>query len=409
MDKLSDYIIRPARRTYNPEKDLGPSLFTIDHKYIGSRIDFELKNRRKKTIKCSLFHHNLKYGEKHPLIIYCHGNSGNRTYSYEIVYKMLKANISVLTFDFAGCGLSEGKYVFLGYFEQYDIDDIIEYSLENFMFIDPTRIGVWGRSMGAVSALMHASRNSSLSLIILDSPFKDLSVLLKEYINKFKIISSLFGKYIYNKLKKKVLKKAAFDIEDLKPIEAIKNCYVPAFFFTTNKDKVVPGHHAKELHSVYPGEKEYLETKGNHNSRRQPEVYEAMLNFIEKIFARKNEELNKNISSEETTEIQELSEEKKNINKNEVKSPKLEVVEEINKPKMEKQFLSKKQDDSPQQNKSRGNMPNVPDLSDGLILVQNDQAEDMDMLPTDLCGADLLTSKNSSILQTDDDLTRTIE
>ena len=40
---------------------------------------------------------------------------------------------------FNRCGVSEGKYVFLGYFEQYDIDDVLEHALDRFKFIDPER------------------------------------------------------------------------------------------------------------------------------------------------------------------------------------------------------------------------------------------------------------------------------
>jgi len=56
MNKIANYIIRrifplftwshpffPAeRRSYKPEKDLGATLFTIDHKFYGSRTDFEV-------------------------------------------------------------------------------------------------------------------------------------------------------------------------------------------------------------------------------------------------------------------------------------------------------------------------------------------------------------------------------
>jgi len=46
--------------------------------------------------------------------------------------------------------------------------------------------------MGAVSALLFASRNTSISLIVLDSPFKDFAQLLKEYINRFKVVGVAF-------------------------------------------------------------------------------------------------------------------------------------------------------------------------------------------------------------------------
>ena len=35
-------------------------------------------------------------------------------------------------------------------------------------------IGLWGRSMGAVTALMHADRDPSIAAMVLDSPFTTL-------------------------------------------------------------------------------------------------------------------------------------------------------------------------------------------------------------------------------------------
>ena len=51
------------------------------------------------------------------------------------------------------------------------------------------RIGVWGRSMGAVTSLLFAASDPdpNIRLLILDSPFTDLSQLMKEYIDRFKV------------------------------------------------------------------------------------------------------------------------------------------------------------------------------------------------------------------------------
>jgi len=277
-----------TRRAYDPE-DLGPTFFTVDQKYYCRRTDFEIQNRRFKSLQCSLFHHDIGEDDetRHPLIVFCHGNSGNRTYSYEIVSKMLSAQISVLTFDFAGCGLSDGKFVFQGLFEQYDIEDVIEYSLKRFHFIDPQRIGIWGRSMGAIAALLFAAHNHTAAFLIIDSPIKDFSDIINEYITRVKIIPNMIGQYILKQLRKRILQLASFDIEELKPIEMISTCTTPALFHHTNKDQVVPPQHSRDLYKAYPAEKEYLETEGGHNSPRVDQYYEIVQKFINKIFSRR--------------------------------------------------------------------------------------------------------------------------
>ena len=41
-------------------------------------------------------------------------------------------------------------------------------------------IGLWGRSMGAGTALMHAYRDHSIAGLVLDSAFSDLAIAAKE-------------------------------------------------------------------------------------------------------------------------------------------------------------------------------------------------------------------------------------
>ncbi len=45
-------------------------------------------------------------------------------------------------------------------------------------------IGLWGRSMGAVTALMYADRDPSIAGLVLDSPFSNLEELARELASK---------------------------------------------------------------------------------------------------------------------------------------------------------------------------------------------------------------------------------
>jgi alpha/beta superfamily hydrolase len=59
---------------------------------------------------------------------------------------LLPSNITVFAYDFSGSGLSEGEYVSLGYYEKEDLKAVVEYlRLEG----KTSKIGLWGRSMGA--------------------------------------------------------------------------------------------------------------------------------------------------------------------------------------------------------------------------------------------------------------------
>jgi alpha/beta superfamily hydrolase len=64
---------------------------------------------------------------------------------------LLPSNITVFTLDFSGSGLSEGDYVSLGWHEKDDLKTVVSY-LRNSNQV--SRIGLWGRSMGAVTRLL---------------------------------------------------------------------------------------------------------------------------------------------------------------------------------------------------------------------------------------------------------------
>jgi alpha/beta superfamily hydrolase len=52
-----------------------------------------------------------------PCVIYMHGNAGNKMEGAEYVGMLAKAGIDLVTFDFSGCGNSEGQWCTLGHKE----------------------------------------------------------------------------------------------------------------------------------------------------------------------------------------------------------------------------------------------------------------------------------------------------
>jgi len=73
--------------------------------------------------------------------------------------------------------MSEGEYISLGYYESDDLECVIDHlrSTEKV-----TTLGLWGRSMGAVTALMFADKDPSIAGMVLDSPFASLPELSLE-------------------------------------------------------------------------------------------------------------------------------------------------------------------------------------------------------------------------------------
>lgn len=72
-------------------------------------------------------------------------------------------------------------------------------------------IGIWGRSMGAVTALMYADRNHEIGCLVLDSPFSNLEVLCKELAKRFVSNLSAFSGIALTFLSKTIKEKVLFE------------------------------------------------------------------------------------------------------------------------------------------------------------------------------------------------------
>lgn len=119
--------------------------------YLCYRDDFEVRNIRNQALQCSWYAREDLRDVPHPCVVYLHANSGSRVNAKQAVKALLPLGISVLAFDFAGSGLSEGEYVTLGYREHWDVKSVLTHVRASGR---ATRIGLWGRSMGSMGAVL---------------------------------------------------------------------------------------------------------------------------------------------------------------------------------------------------------------------------------------------------------------
>ena len=247
-DDLWKAIIRPGRDMYEQE-ELGPFKFEINGKCY-KRTDFELINNRGLKLICSFWEPFDEEREKInlPCVIYLHGNSSSRCEAYAEVKYLLPKNICLFSFDFCGCGKSEGDYISLGYYEKEDVHCVIEYLLKSKKV---SKIGLWGRSMGAVTAIMYTAEHpNNISALILDSGFYSLNILIHELVNSKIKLPDFIIERVLKMVKQTVKEKAGFDLDAIEPYLYVKNCSVPAFFCHGRDDNFVFPHHCKDLYRI---------------------------------------------------------------------------------------------------------------------------------------------------------------
>ena len=238
------------------------------------RKDFQLTNKRNLKLECSHWEPVNRVQEKLPCVIYLHGNSSSRVESLQTLKVLLPNNITVFSFDFAGCGLSEGEYISLGWYERDDVDYVVDYLRKTEKVLT---IGLWGRSMGAVTAIMHADRDPSIAGIVLDSPFSNLRELSLELATKHSNVPKLLIKGALGLIRKTIKERAKFDIDDISPIDHVKQAFIPAFFIVGNKDDFIDPTHTEKMYAAYAGDKNISrDSNGDHNSPRPSYIIDSV-------------------------------------------------------------------------------------------------------------------------------------
>ncbi|GLI64354.1 hypothetical protein VaNZ11_007594 [Volvox africanus] len=280
-DSLVDCICRPPRDEYiYPDELVGGSrrLFRVG-RYPGIREDLTLTNKRGLLLQCSHYlpkHVRGKDGRL-PCVIYCHCNSGSRRDAEEAICVLIPCGVSVFTLDFAGSGLSEGQWVTLGAEEVEDVATAVEYLRAGGKV---STLGLWGRSMGAVTALLYSHKDPSIAGMVLDSPFSRLTDLMLEIVQEQRLpIPRPLAKLALAAMKRSVIKRAGFDITKVSPVDAVSQSHIPALFGHAIGDTFIRISHAEALHEAYAGEKELLRFDGDHNSKRPEFFYNSVSNF----------------------------------------------------------------------------------------------------------------------------------
>eukprot|EP00931_Biecheleriopsis_adriatica_P029499 TRINITY_DN17507_c0_g2_i1.p1 TRINITY_DN17507_c0_g2~~TRINITY_DN17507_c0_g2_i1.p1 ORF type:complete len:596 (+),score=96.03 TRINITY_DN17507_c0_g2_i1:98-1885(+) len=278
---LWNLIIRPPRRRYDLLR-LGPRNFRLWSCGV-RRVDVDLVNSRDQKLRCSHFlpdQPGRQEAAPGPCVIYLHQNASCRLEALTLVPHFLPLGISLFCLDFAGCGESDGEYISLGWFERDDLAECVKYLRDSGTV---SSIGLWGRSMGAVTALLHADRDHSIAGMVLDSPFCNLRQLAtelaqSEYLS-MKVPSWLLsGALAIGRLRIRLL--CNFDIDELSPIEHVGDTFIPALFLHGRDDDFIAPHHSQKLFEAYTGEKELEIVDGDHNTPRELSVVRKAVSFL---------------------------------------------------------------------------------------------------------------------------------
>ena len=183
-------------------------------------------------------------GGRRPTLLLFHGNAENIADGLPIAPPIHRAGWNLLLLDYRGYGRSEGAPSERGL---YADGEAALAALRERPDVDPERIVVWGRSIGAAVAVRLAAR-SPVRGVILESPFTSVEELLREGGYWLLYGLSRLGTYRFD---------AAADMPAVR---------APVLVIHGTRDEVVPFALGRRLHDLAPGRREFLAIEGGgHN------------------------------------------------------------------------------------------------------------------------------------------------
>ncbi|MEG0250874.1 MAG: alpha/beta hydrolase [Peptostreptococcus sp.] len=182
-------------------------------------------------------------------VVYSHGYLENRESPtmnlYNIMLDIHDFGGNLLTFDFSGSGVSEGKCVTCGYRESKDLKKAIEFAKTK----SDAPIFIYGISMGAATTALVAGESQDIAGAICDSPFSNL----KDYLSINLGVWTNLPKYPFQPIIFKTMEKVSgLSLDSVNPSESVKKAKVPILIMHGRGDHLIPYTESVKLHDLNP-------------------------------------------------------------------------------------------------------------------------------------------------------------
>ena len=176
-------------------------------------------------------------------VLLLHGINGNRNDMYPWAETVWSRNCSILMYDHRGHGASTGAYKTYGHFEKQDASEAYDWLL-NRSSLEADRVGVFGVSYGAATALQMLDERQDMAFIIADSPYENLVSVLN---NELDVEGPAIAKpFLPAGLVTSALR-AGFNPLSVSPKNSVKDVTVPIFITVVEQDTKTPADHSRRI------------------------------------------------------------------------------------------------------------------------------------------------------------------
>lgn len=183
---------------------------------------------------------------KHPKVaVICHGHTWNRLNSLKYANIFYDKGYSVVIYDHAYFGESEGKFTTLGYYESQDLNFVLNLVREKFG--ENAFVGLHGESMGAATVLLELGLRCDLNFVVADCPF---SQTMSYYRELYRHLSHLPSFPVVNMANAMAKRRFGYDFRKVSPIDAVAGSDTPICFIHGKADKFIYPSHSEKMFAV---------------------------------------------------------------------------------------------------------------------------------------------------------------
>ena len=191
-----------------------------------------------------VIHGDYSLNNPKKFVICMHGHTSNRQASLKYAYAFYRLGYSLIFFDHRSHGDNARGIVTMGYQESKDAAEIIKQVREKFG--QDIELGLFGCSMGGVTALLCISKVKDLSFVVSDCAFASLEDIVRGFCKQHHSPAWLHLGWTNMFLKKKY----NLSFEDVSPKEELKNNKeTPVLFIHGSKDDFVFPSNVQMLYS----------------------------------------------------------------------------------------------------------------------------------------------------------------
>ena len=183
--------------------------------------------------------------ERTKVAVFCHGHTWNRLTSLKYANIFFAKGYSVVVYDHAYFGVSEGTHTTVGDKERYDLNTVLNYVRE--VFGEDAIVALHGESMGAATVLLDLGLRNDIDFVVADCPFSNTMSYYRELCKQVTHLPSFPIVDVSNAMAKR---KFGYDFTKVNPIAAVKASQAPICFIHGDADDFINSHHSADMYKA---------------------------------------------------------------------------------------------------------------------------------------------------------------